>query len=62
MLHSEYEHLTLHRLRQQQLDATRAGRRHLSSEVPRSRRATLRTLAHGLGTSLVAAGRMLQSL
>jgi hypothetical protein len=62
MLHTEYEHLMLHRLRQQQLEAARAGRRHLSHEAPRGRRAALRTLAHGLGTSLVAAGRMLQSL
>lgn len=62
MLHTEYEHLMLHRQRQQQLESQPALRHSTALGASAGRRRTIRSLAHGLGTSLIAAGRMLQSL
>jgi len=62
MLHTEYEHLMLHRQRQQQLESQLALRHCATPVASTGRRRTIRSLAHGLGTSLIAAGRMLQSL
>jgi hypothetical protein len=53
----------LHRQRQRELETQLRTRRHLPAGASSARRRqTIRTLAHGLGASLIATGRMLQSL
>jgi hypothetical protein len=62
MIHSDYEHLVLHRHRQRELERAGAVAAHARAMPRAPHKRLARAAAHSLGAMLIAAGHSLKSL